>query len=70
MALKRSHPELSLGILFDSPHSGYKLVDSPASSFPEIMHYVAQLENFRLKVFSTVADRLNFREASERPFLT
>jgi len=31
---------------------------------------VAQLENFRLKVFRTVAEHLNFREAAERLFLT
>jgi DNA-binding transcriptional LysR family regulator len=33
-------------------------------------HHVAQLENFRLKVFRTVAEHLNFREAAERLFLT
>jgi len=31
---------------------------------------VAQLENFRLKVFRAVAEHLNFRKASERLFLT
>jgi LysR family transcriptional regulator, transcriptional activator of the cysJI operon len=31
---------------------------------------VAQLENFRLKVFRAVADHLNFRKASEHLFLT
>ena len=33
-------------------------------------HHVAQLENFRLKVFRTAAEHLNFREAAERLFLT
>jgi len=33
-------------------------------------HPVAQLENFRLKVFRTVAEHLNFRKAAERLFLT
>jgi len=32
--------------------------------------HVAQLENFRLKVFRTVAERLNFRKAAEQLFLT
>lgn len=31
---------------------------------------MAQLENFRLKVFRTVADHLNFRKAAEHLFLT
>ena len=31
---------------------------------------MAQLENFRLKVFRTVAEQLNFRKAAERLFLT
>ena len=31
---------------------------------------MAQLENFRLKVFRTVAEHLNLREAAERLFLT
>jgi DNA-binding transcriptional LysR family regulator len=31
---------------------------------------MAQLENFRLKVFRTVADRLNFRKAAEQLLLT
>jgi DNA-binding transcriptional ArsR family regulator len=31
---------------------------------------VAQLENFRLKVFRTVAESLSFRKAAERLFLT
>jgi LysR family transcriptional regulator, transcriptional activator of the cysJI operon len=31
---------------------------------------MAQLENFRLKVFRTVAEHLNFREAAEHLFLT
>jgi len=31
---------------------------------------VAQLENFRLKVFRTVAEHLNFRKAAEQLFLT
>lgn len=31
---------------------------------------MAQLENFRLKVFRTVAEHLNFRKAAERLFLT
>jgi LysR family transcriptional regulator, transcriptional activator of the cysJI operon len=31
---------------------------------------LAQLENFRLKVFRTVAEQLNFRKAAERLFLT
>jgi len=31
---------------------------------------VAQLENFRLKVFRTVAEQLNFRKAAEHLFLT
>jgi hypothetical protein len=29
-------------------------------------HRVAQLENFRLKVFRTVAEHLNFRKAASR----
>ena len=33
-------------------------------------HSVAQLENFRLKVFRTVAEHLNFRKAAEHLFLT
>jgi DNA-binding transcriptional LysR family regulator len=33
-------------------------------------HHVAQLENFRLKVFRTVAEQLNFRKAAEHLFLT
>jgi DNA-binding transcriptional LysR family regulator len=33
-------------------------------------HRVAQLENFRLKVFRTVAEHLNFRKAAEHLFLT
>lgn len=32
--------------------------------------YLAQLENFRLKVFRSVAERLNFRKAAEHLFLT
>ena len=31
---------------------------------------MAQLENFRLKVFRAVAEQLNFRKAAERLFLT
>src|SRR5262245_41924677 len=31
---------------------------------------MAQLENFRLKVFRVVADRLNFHKAAEQLFLT
>jgi hypothetical protein len=30
-------------------------------------HHVAQLENFRLKVFRTVAEHLNFRQAAPLP---
>jgi LysR family transcriptional regulator, transcriptional activator of the cysJI operon len=33
-------------------------------------HPVAQLENFRLKVFRTVAEHLNFRKAAEHLFLS
>jgi DNA-binding transcriptional LysR family regulator len=33
-------------------------------------HCVAQLENFRLKVFRAVAEHLNFRKAAEQLFLT
>lgn len=33
-------------------------------------HHVAQLENFRLKVFRTVAEHLNFRKAAEHLFIT
>jgi len=33
-------------------------------------HHVAQLENFRLKVFRTVAEHLSFRKAAECLFLT
>jgi pimeloyl-ACP methyl ester carboxylesterase len=33
-------------------------------------HHVTQLENFRLKVFRTVAEHLNFRKAAEHLFLT
>jgi len=33
-------------------------------------HHVAQLENFRFKVFRTVAEHLNFRKAAEHLFLT
>jgi DNA-binding transcriptional LysR family regulator len=33
-------------------------------------HLVAQLENFRLKVFRTVAQHLSFRKAAEQLFLT
>ena len=35
-----------------------------------IIIHVAQLENFRLKVFRTVAEHLNFRKAAEHLFLT
>jgi LysR family transcriptional regulator, transcriptional activator of the cysJI operon len=38
--------------------------------FPWIITHVAQLENFRLKVFRTVAEHLNFRKAAEHLFLT
>jgi len=34
------------------------------------LNSVAQLENFRLKVFRTVAEQLNFRKAAERLFIT
>ena len=40
-------------------------LDPDRYSFP-----VAQLENFRLKVFRSVAEHLNFRKASEHLFLT
>jgi len=33
-------------------------------------HHMAQLENFRLKVFRAVAEHLNFRKAAEQLFLT
>jgi len=33
-------------------------------------HLMAQLENFRLKVFRAVAEQLNFRKAAEQLFLT
>src|SRR6516165_8417591 len=33
-------------------------------------HHMAQLENFRLKVFRAVAEHLNFRKAAEHLFLT
>jgi DNA-binding transcriptional LysR family regulator len=33
-------------------------------------HHVAQLENFRMKVFRTVAEHLNFRKAAEHLFLS
>jgi LysR family transcriptional regulator, transcriptional activator of the cysJI operon len=33
-------------------------------------HHVTQLESFRLKVFRTVAEHLNFRKAAEHLFLT
>lgn len=33
-------------------------------------HHLTQLENFRLRVFRTVAEHLNFREAAEHLFLT
>ena len=41
---------------------------SPAVSVDN--RHVAQLENFRLKVFRTVAEHLNFRKAAEHLFLT
>src|SRR5215469_15428980 len=39
-------------------------------AFSWIIVAMAQLENFRLKVFRTVAERLNFRKAAEQLFLT
>jgi DNA-binding transcriptional LysR family regulator len=42
----------------------------PCLSFSVDNLYVAQLENFRLKVFRTVAESLSFRKAAERLFLT
>jgi len=33
-------------------------------------HSMPRLENFRLKVFRSVAEHLNFRKAAERLFLT
>jgi LysR family transcriptional regulator, transcriptional activator of the cysJI operon len=45
-------------------------VGSLGSPFWVDNHHVAQLENFRLKVFRTVAKHLNFRKAAEHLFLT
>ena len=42
----------------------------PCLTFSVDNHHVAQLENFRLKVFRTVAESLSFRKAAERLFLT
>jgi DNA-binding transcriptional LysR family regulator len=42
----------------------------PCFTFSVDNLYVAQLENFRLKVFRTVAESLSFRKAAERLFLT
>jgi LysR family transcriptional regulator, transcriptional activator of the cysJI operon len=42
----------------------------PCPSVSVDNHLVAQLENFRLKVFRTVAEHLNFRKAAEHLFLT
>src|ERR1039458_8782628 len=42
----------------------------PRHAFSVDNHHVAQLENFRLKVFRTVAEHLNFRKAAEHLFLT
>src|SRR5262249_29900170 len=39
-------------------------------AFSWIIVAMAQLENFRLKVFRTVAERLNFRKAAEQLLLT
>ena len=35
-----------------------------------IINHMAQLENFRLKVFRAVAEHLNFHDAAEHPFLS
>jgi LysR family transcriptional regulator, transcriptional activator of the cysJI operon len=42
----------------------------PCLGFPVDNHRMAQLENFRLKVFRAVAEHLNFRKAAEHLFLT
>ncbi len=42
----------------------------PSLAVSEDNCHVAQLENFRLKVFRTVAEHLNFRKAAEHLFLT
>ena len=42
----------------------------PSRSFSVDNHGVAQLENFRLKVFRAAAEHLNFRQAAEELFLT
>jgi DNA-binding transcriptional LysR family regulator len=45
------------------------VLDAPAGPFVD-NHHMAQLENFRLKVFRAVAEHLNFRKAAEHLFLT
>jgi DNA-binding transcriptional LysR family regulator len=42
----------------------------PVDAAERVGHPVAQLENFRLKVFRAVAEHLNFRKAAEQLFLT
>jgi len=42
----------------------------PGIAVSGIIIHVAQLENFRLKVFRTVAEHLSFRKAAEHLFLT
>lgn len=46
------------------------MTGSPVPAVSVDNHHVAQLENFRLKVFRTVAEQMNFRKAAERLFLT
>ena len=54
----------------------HKVITSLLRSFPTVLPLfvdnlrVAQLENFRLKVFRAVAEQLNFRKAAEQLFLT
>jgi len=52
----------------DCAHSKKRWVPLLAVSVDN--HHVTQLESFRLKVFRTVAEHLNFRKAAEHLFLT
>lgn len=50
--------------------SGRMAMGIIARSFAWIIVQMAQLENYRLKVFRTVAEQLSFRKAAEQLFLT
>src|SRR6266478_391081 len=65
-----SHVVLSfLGIACGKANLGGAFI-SHKLAFPWIINHMAQLENFRLKVFRAVAEHLNFHDAAEHLFLT